>query len=1359
MIDKNKVQRLPAIADLSNQKYTLSFAIIMERNIFGTLRSSLLLCWLAALALLFAQVTRSHAIVPERQLVPSNGFVKNYPHYYDYNCFTDGDALPDIPNIRDYSIGLQVSDRALHQVMSRIFAIVLREKLNYRNISLVPYKYTTNISIDRYEENNYRNIFEQLKYSPYSNMSMINVAVWMPALVRSIVPDTIIEAGTSITPGRFGWFVPKSQVDLPLELAAYSLHYSVFLNQSHADYGRYVIPEELIAKLRHGKNYEEYISPSCLGRTCVTLLAEHKPDTAFVMHHIQNTSSFVNVLWLGADFRETLRYLHQKYQSVYSYKRFIVLHWTPSIVIDGEIEFYQITLPHCEDLLILQLTACKYELTPVLKYYDQRLGRSEERLVSTLREFQIHDHMLQQLQLSASWKRNGKDIEDIYNHVACDWLKSNERTYTQWLSTKSTIKLYIGGIFPLTDFSRGHQNLEKAVKLAVEAVNRSHLLKNYNLDAQIHDGQCKPDEVMKVFIHYFTEPRVLGVLGPACSETVEPIAGISKHTNMAVISYSAEGATFADRQAYPYFFRTIGSNRQYEDVYIELMKVMGWKRVAALTEDGQKYTEYISHMEAAMKQHNLELITNKKFLSDVKSAEMNKYLLDLKQKHAKIIIADIHNRNAELALCEAYNLGMTAYEGYVWFLPSWISKDWNTLHSNHNCTTEQLQKASEGHFSIMHTPFGDLDSTMQENITVRKWLQLHTQSNVTMSNYTGFAYDAVWAYAHAAARLLAENDDAVNSLRSSSVVARFVELIWQTNFTGLSGQIQFGQGGSRITDLDIVQWRQLQFERVGKFKPYVVGVANNRRADGGRLDLFESKVVWLSGGQRPTDGTYDCSFAALAKFLNKDCESAAFTFTAVLCILIVVFVSLISFLFWKKLYDKKLKQSAKIMKNFGIDLLSPSRNKANTLDKWEVPKENVVLNRRLGEGAFGTVYGGEAQIGATGWTAVAVKTLKAGASTEDRLDFLSEAEAMKRFNHKNIVKMLGVCLQTEPIYTIMEFMLYGDLKTYLLARRHLLNEKVAEESDISSKRLTMYAMDVARGLAYLASQKYVHRDLACRNCLVDAQRVVKIGDFGMARSTYESDYYRFNRKGMLPVRWMAPESLALGMFTPSSDVWAFGVVLYEIITFGSFPYQGLTNNQAFEYIKSGKTLQIPSGAKPPLEGLIKACWSQESKKRPTAAEVVDYISNYPRLLTPCLDFPSASVEMPETESDQLELPRKCSPLKRDSTLDILAQTSTMNHFNCSNDLIDGIDEPKHTNIEMPTSFTLGASISQHNNNNNNNNTINAQAMCLDACSATTPDGYSIMSPLLMHRVSECSDSSQARLIKKSSVETLQQTEF
>merc|ERR1719376_913025 len=317
-----------------------------------------------------------------------------------------------------------------------------------------------------------------------------------------------------------------------------------------------------------------------------------------------------------------------------------------------------------------------------------------------------------------------------------------------------------------------------------------------------------------------------------------------------------------------------------------------------------------------------------------------------------------------------------------------------------------------------------------------------------------------------------------------------------------------------------------------------------------------------------------------------------------------------------------------------LGLLTPMSVLA--LDDWEMPRDRVVINRKLGEGAFGMVYGGEAFFDDRGWVAVAVKTLKAGSSVEEKIDFLSEADMMKRFEHKNIVRLLGVCTRNEPVYTVMEYMLYGDLKTYLLARRHLVNERNREELDeVSNRRLTSMALDVSKGLSYLAELKYVHRDVACRNCLVNDSRTVKLADFGMTRPMYERDYYRFGRKGMLPVRWMAPESLADGLFTPMSDVWSYGVLLYEMITFGSFPFQGLSNNQVLEHVKNGHTLSIPTGIKPQLETLLKSCWHMCATKRPTASEIVELLSNTPRLISPCIDVPLASVQVERTDSLEL----------------------------------------------------------------------------------------------------------------------------
>lgn len=593
---------------------------------------------------------------------------------------------------------------------------------------------------------------------------------------------------------------------------------------------------------------------------------------------------------------------------------------------------------------------------------------------------------------------------------------------------------------------------------------------------------------------------------------------------------------------------------------------------------------------------------------------------------------------------------MTAKHGYVWFLPVWLSKNWSALaryRRNVTCTEDQIMEMLNGHFSLSHASFAENSAIMQENQSVGQWrtkyenkcLNNSETGEAIQSEYAGFAYDAIWVYALALDKMIREDPSYLSDLHSDRTTQKLINLISATDFNGVSGRIRFGEGGTRFSVINVLQWVNGKSYVVGSFYPNISEsvISEDRKLIGGTLYLNKSDIVWFFDKGSPTDGTVKCSLEAIAKLLDIDCSSAVTVLTTVVCLTFVIVVSVASFMFWKHRYDKKLKQSAKLMRSFGIDLKSPSSIPNNTLDKWEIPKDRVVINRRLGEGAFGTVYGGEAQITENGWTSVAVKTLKMGSTTEDRLDFLSEAEAMKRFDHKNIIKLLGVCLQTEPIYTIMEFMLYGDLKTFLLARRNLVGEKITDESDISPKRLTIMALDVARGISYLAENKYVHRDIACRNCLVNAQRVVKLGDFGMTRPMFENDYYKFNRKGMLPVRWMSPESLGLGIFTPASDVWSFGVLLYEIITFGSFPFQGMTNNQVLEHVKAGNTLTIPNGVKPHLEGLMKACWNPQYKKRPTASEISDFISNYPRLVTPCLDVPLSSVQMPETDSDQMEL--------------------------------------------------------------------------------------------------------------------------
>jgi serine/threonine protein kinase len=179
---------------------------------------------------------------------------------------------------------------------------------------------------------------------------------------------------------------------------------------------------------------------------------------------------------------------------------------------------------------------------------------------------------------------------------------------------------------------------------------------------------------------------------------------------------------------------------------------------------------------------------------------------------------------------------------------------------------------------------------------------------------------------------------------------------------------------------------------------------------------------------------------------------------------------------------------------------------------------------------------------------------------------------------------------------------------------------------------------------------------------------------------------------------MAPESLNLGLFTPASDIWSFGVLIYEITTFGAFPFQGMTNNQVLEYVKSGNHLDIPPAVKPQLEGLMKACWNLQHKKRPSAHEVLEYISNYPRLLTPCLDVPLASVQLPENDCDQIEL---LPGIRKRSVTPIGPATEVTKSINLNNFDLNSANK-------LPTSYLSSLNIqSRGDDGSTENSTVSA----------------------------------------------------
>merc|ERR1712071_421411 len=181
----------------------------------------------------------------------------------------------------------------------------------------------------------------------------------------------------------------------------------------------------------------------------------------------------------------------------------------------------------------------------------------------------------------------------------------------------------------------------------------------------------------------------------------------------------------------------------------------------------------------------------------------------------------------------------------------------------------------------------------------------------------------------------------------------------------------------------------------------------------------------------------------------------------------------------------------------------------------------------------------------------------------------------------------------------------GDLKTYLRSHRPDCEENVMQgRQPPTLKCILKMAIEIADGMSYLSDKKFVHRDLAARNCMVAEDLTVKIGDFGMTRDIYETDYYRKGGKGLLPVRWMAPESLRDGVFTSQCDVWSFGVVLWEMATLASQPYQGLSNEQVLKYVMDGGVMERPERCPDRLYDLMKTCWYYQAKHRPTFLDII-----------------------------------------------------------------------------------------------------------------------------------------------------------
>lgn len=270
------------------------------------------------------------------------------------------------------------------------------------------------------------------------------------------------------------------------------------------------------------------------------------------------------------------------------------------------------------------------------------------------------------------------------------------------------------------------------------------------------------------------------------------------------------------------------------------------------------------------------------------------------------------------------------------------------------------------------------------------------------------------------------------------------------------------------------------------------------------------------------------------------------------------------------------------------------------------PRDNLIYVCDLGQGHFGIVIRAEASeiVSGEAKSTVAVKVLKEGATSLTKKEFFREAALMKTFNNPHILKLLGVCIEQEPLCMIFEYMEWGDMNRFL--RECSPNQSAASPrmpNGLSTNQLVEMSVHIAAGLRYLHHHHYVHRDLATRNCLVNSSLLVKIADFGLSQDVYTTDYFRLGDSELLPIRWMPPESIVYSTFSVQSDIWSFGIVLWEALSYGMQPYFGMSNEEVVQYVRGGNVLNCPDRCPHELYDLMLDCWASEPNERPIASEI------------------------------------------------------------------------------------------------------------------------------------------------------------
>ncbi|CAH0602793.1 unnamed protein product [Chrysodeixis includens] len=788
------------------------------------------------------------------------------------------------------------------------------------------------------------------------------------------------------------------------------------------------------------------------------------------------------------------------------------------------------------------------------------------------------------LRLILELKENDTNIED----AACAWAVEHRRDLKTWKLNTYDVNSYDMMVYYCEDDPYS-ADYDAVIGIAGLHAYKQTKKSNFNINVKRSSINCSDTYNLSSSIYKMTQyvdiNRLVGVIAAGAAGAADA-AALASRIRLPLLLLDAAPTGVAS--TLPVTWHVLGSLRHLARALQRFVSDSGWTRLAVLSQPTPLAAElYAEISDGASFAHHEYHIPMKSTLKDAKE-----YVRLLRTK-ARIIFVNADPETATVIMAAAIELQMSFAEGYVWILREWPVTAANT-------TVLTVSFWARGEQSLARAPWlRPVLNKLRKRFGDRDW-----------PPRTLPLVDAVLTLNLGFRDMLLNYPNARRDLHSDRTMTELYESLDQKPIEGINHVLQYTEGVVEESFVFVDQWHGNTFSRLAAW------LVNTRERSANVSGPYE----------RPEhlpreDGASSCLARAGDDF-DPDCYDAVWT-TALLFLTLAP-VTLV-------MYRRALRRRiARLLKARESELLARRQHVAAALAAYLVKREALELREELGAGHFGCVRLALLRLPNHCSRYVAAKALRENAAPAEESEFLREACTIASLDHEHVVRLVGVCITEGPPLVLMELAFFGDLLGYLRARRHLAEgaefadqecfASFEEAAHVSSEALTRLAREAAAALAYLSSRGIVHRDVRAANCLIDARRSLKLADFGMAREIVAgadgAPEYACRRRGLFPVLWMAPESLAHGVFSAATDVWALGVLVLELVTLGARPYGSMSPLRVLEYVAAGGCPPLPLDATPQTCGVARLCWQRAAGRRPSAAEVLAYLAARPRALRP-----------------------------------------------------------------------------------------------------------------------------------------------